>query len=157
MYARGWFHHGAGVKVVLSDRDMEIIRRIQAGAFAHPEFDAQPDYVPYYTQDKETMPLDNRPVPKSRCDDARCVVLVECVLGRSFCFGVFVLLLFTSHFHAHPYALCTRFVPSKWEWIKVTKIVKGLKDGTILTRKEKEERQKQAEEERDQVRGSCCC
>jgi len=27
-------------KVVLTDREMEIIRRIQSGAFAHPEFEA---------------------------------------------------------------------------------------------------------------------
>jgi ribosome biogenesis protein ERB1 len=34
-------------QVVLSEREMEIIRRVQAGAFAHPEYDDTPDYVDY--------------------------------------------------------------------------------------------------------------
>ena len=44
---------------------MEIIRRIQAGAFAHPEFNDTPDYVDYFTADKEVMPLSAGPVHKS--------------------------------------------------------------------------------------------
>jgi hypothetical protein len=31
--------------VVLSDRDLELIRRMQRGAFAHPEFEAYPPQV----------------------------------------------------------------------------------------------------------------
>jgi len=36
-------------EVTLSQRQIDLIRRIQAGAFAHPEFDANPDYVDYYS------------------------------------------------------------------------------------------------------------
>lgn len=36
-------------EVMLSSRQIELIRRIQAGAFAHPEFDANPDYVDYFS------------------------------------------------------------------------------------------------------------
>jgi ribosome biogenesis protein ERB1 len=36
-------------EVTLSQRQIELIRRIQAGAFAHPEFDANPDYVDYFS------------------------------------------------------------------------------------------------------------
>jgi hypothetical protein len=44
-------------EVVLSERDIEIIRRIQSGAYAHPEHDAHPDYIPYYTADEHVLPL----------------------------------------------------------------------------------------------------
>jgi ribosome biogenesis protein ERB1 len=62
---------------VLTDRELEIIRRIQAGAFPHPEYDAQPEYIPWATDEQEIMPLDGRHPPKNR------------------------------------------FIPSKWEWMKV--------------------------------------
>ncbi len=51
-------------EVVLSERDMEIIRRIQAGAYAHPEHDDTPDYVDYYSSIIEQMPLSAMPEPK---------------------------------------------------------------------------------------------
>jgi len=35
--------------VQLTTRQLELIRRIQAGAFAHPEHDANPDHIPYYS------------------------------------------------------------------------------------------------------------
>jgi ribosome biogenesis protein ERB1 len=73
--------------IVLTEREMEIIRRVQAGAFAHPEFDDTPDYVDYYSSVKELMPLSAAPEPKRR------------------------------------------FVPSKWEMMKVMKIVKAIKEG----------------------------
>lgn len=73
--------------VVLSERELEIIRRVQAGAFAHPEFDDTPDYVDYESSIKEIMPLSAAPEPKRR------------------------------------------FVPSKWEMMKVMKIVKAIKEG----------------------------
>ena len=76
-------------EIVLSDRDLEIIRRIQNGAFAHPEYDAHPEYIPYYTADVEALPLSEVNVPKRR------------------------------------------FTPSKLELMKVSQIVKGLRDGTI--------------------------
>jgi len=73
--------------VVLSEREMEIIRRVQAGAFAHPEYDDTPDYIDYESSILEVMPLSAQPEPKRR------------------------------------------FVPSKWEMMKVMKIVKAIKEG----------------------------
>lgn len=35
--------------VPLTARQLELIRRVQAGAFAHPEFDGTPDYIDYYS------------------------------------------------------------------------------------------------------------
>jgi ribosome biogenesis protein ERB1 len=35
--------------VELSERQLELIRRVQAGAFAHPEHDANPDYIDYFS------------------------------------------------------------------------------------------------------------
>lgn len=86
-------------KIVVSDRDMEIIRRIQAGAFAHPEFEAYPEYVDYYTSEKMIHSMGNDQEPKSR------------------------------------------FVPSKWERMKVMKIIKGIKEGRIKLDKEEEQKQ----------------
>lgn len=74
-------------EVKVSEREMEIIRRIQAGAFAHPEHDDTPDYSDYFTHKKEQMPLSAAPEPKRR------------------------------------------FVPSKWEMMRVMKIVKAIKEG----------------------------
>ncbi|KAL7680728.1 putative BOP1 domain, WD40-repeat-containing domain, WD40-repeat-containing domain superfamily [Plasmopara halstedii] len=76
-------------KIVISDRDMEIIRRMQAGAFAHPEFEAYPEYVDIYSSNKIIHSMGNDLEPKSR------------------------------------------FLPSKWERMKVMKIVKGIKEGRI--------------------------
>jgi hypothetical protein len=36
-------------RVVLSDRELELVRRLQAGAFPHPEFAAEEDYSDYFT------------------------------------------------------------------------------------------------------------
>ncbi|CAH0489408.1 unnamed protein product [Peronospora farinosa] len=76
-------------KIVVSDRDMEIIRRMQAGAFAHPEFEAYPDYVDIYSSNEIIHSMGNDIEPKSR------------------------------------------FLPSKWERMKVIKIMKGIKEGRI--------------------------
>lgn len=35
--------------VQLTERQLEIIRRVQAGAFAHPEFEAYPDHINYFS------------------------------------------------------------------------------------------------------------
>ena len=83
-------------EVVLTERDLEIIRRMQAGAFAHPEHNDTPDYVDYISCDKEIMPLSAAPEPKSR------------------------------------------FLPSKWEMMKVMKIVKAIKEGRYKDRKGEE-------------------
>lgn len=53
-------------QVTLTDRELEVIRRIQAGAFPHPEFEAYPDYVDYFTHEKEIMPLEGGDEPKRR-------------------------------------------------------------------------------------------
>ena len=52
--------------MTLTDRELEVIRRIQAGAFPHPEFQAHPDYVDYFTHEKEVMPLEGGDEPKRR-------------------------------------------------------------------------------------------
>jgi ribosome biogenesis protein ERB1 len=80
-------------EVVLSERELEIIRRIQSGAFAHPEFNDTPDYVDYFTHEKEIMPLSAAPEPKAR------------------------------------------FLPSKWEMMKVMKIAKAMKEGRYKMKK----------------------
>ncbi|CAM9761463.1 unnamed protein product, partial [Choristocarpus tenellus] len=82
-------------QVTISDRDMELIRRIQAGAFPHPEFEAYPDYVDYFTYKKEVMPISGGDEPKRR------------------------------------------FIPSKWEMMKVHSLVKGIKEGRIVLDKKK--------------------
>ena len=44
--------------VQLTSRQLELIRRVQAGAFAHPEHDAYPDYIDYFSGvDKEVSGL----------------------------------------------------------------------------------------------------
>ncbi|KAJ0407831.1 hypothetical protein P43SY_008292 [Pythium insidiosum] len=85
-------------KIVISDRDLELIRRIQAGAFAHPEFEAYPEYVDIYTADKEIHAMGNDQAPKSS------------------------------------------FIPSKWERMKVMKIIKGIKEGRIKLDREPEQK-----------------
>ncbi|KAG1688024.1 hypothetical protein DVH05_004434 [Phytophthora capsici] len=85
-------------KIVISDRDMEIIRRMQAGAFAHPEFEAYPDYVDIYSSNKMIHSMGNDLEPKSR------------------------------------------FLPSKWERMKVMKIMKGIKEGRIKLDQEPEKK-----------------
>ncbi|KAG7400594.1 Ribosome biogenesis protein 1 [Phytophthora boehmeriae] len=85
-------------KIVISDRDMELIRRMQAGAFAHPEFDAYPDYVDVYSSNKIIHSMGNDVEPKSR------------------------------------------FLPSKWERMKVMKIMKGIKEGRIKLDQEPEKK-----------------
>jgi ribosome biogenesis protein ERB1 len=37
------------LNVELTDRQVELIRRVQGGAYAHPEHDANPDYVDYFS------------------------------------------------------------------------------------------------------------
>ena len=74
-------------EVQLSDRDLEIIRRMQMGAFAHPEHNDTPEYSDYTSSIKEIMPLSAAPEPKRR------------------------------------------FIPSKWEMMRVMKILKAIKEG----------------------------
>lgn len=54
--------------IELTARQLELIRRIQNGAYAHPEFDANPDYIDYYSGvDQEVSGINsNRYEPKSK-------------------------------------------------------------------------------------------
>jgi ribosome biogenesis protein ERB1 len=54
--------------VQLTDRQLELIRRVQGGAFAHPEHNAHPDYVDYFSGvDRQISGLNsNRYEPKAR-------------------------------------------------------------------------------------------
>jgi ribosome biogenesis protein ERB1 len=51
-------------EITLTNRELEIIRRIQSGTFAHPEFNDTPEYIDYFSSIKEEMPLSSRPTPK---------------------------------------------------------------------------------------------
>lgn len=45
--------------IVINHRQIEIASRIQNGSFAHPEFDAYPDFIDYFTCIKEISGLDS--------------------------------------------------------------------------------------------------
>lgn len=72
-------------QVTLTDRELEVIRRIQAGAFPHPEFQAYPDYVDYFTHEKEVMPLAAGDEPKRRFIPSKVTITSTCcvVLGST--------------------------------------------------------------------------
>jgi len=95
--------------IILSDRDLEIIRRLQKGAFAHPEHEAYPPQIDVF------------------CNELN-------IFGPSI---------------AEPKR---RFVPSKWELMKVTQMVKAIKEGRMVVgkggeaaaaREKREEQQRQ--------------
>ena len=75
--------------VVLSRREVEIIRQIHSGRFPHPEFDAFPDFIPWASSEREIHALNDAPEPKRR------------------------------------------FLPSKWEKMKIMKLVKLIKEGKL--------------------------
>lgn len=79
-------------EIVLTDRELEIIRRVQAGAFAHPEFEDTPDYVDYFSSIQEIMPLSQHPDSKKK------------------------------------------YMPSKWEKMRIQKIVEAMKDGKYVSK-----------------------
>ncbi|RHZ25031.1 hypothetical protein DYB31_003703 [Aphanomyces astaci] len=85
-------------KVVLTDRELEIIRRMQSGAFAHPEFEAHADLVETFSSEVMIHSLANDQEPKSR------------------------------------------FLPSKWEKMKVLKIMKGIREGRIQVDKKPDDK-----------------
>ena len=82
--------------VTLSERDMEIIRRIQNNAYAHPEHNDTPDYIDHFSSIKEDMPLSAAPEPKRR------------------------------------------FQPSKYELMKVMKIMKEMEEGRYISLKDRQ-------------------
>jgi len=73
--------------VTLTPRQIELIRRIQAGSFAHPEFDANPDMIDYYSSIKEVSGLNtNRYEPKARFQPSKYdKLLVRRLLHRLKC------------------------------------------------------------------------
>jgi len=52
--------------VALSSRQLELIRRVQAGAYAHPEHEGEPDYVDYYSSQQLSTGLQARTPAKAR-------------------------------------------------------------------------------------------
>jgi ribosome biogenesis protein ERB1 len=82
-------------EIVLSDRDLLLIERMLEHKHVHPEHDANPDYVDFYSRKIEIHALDQAPEPKRR------------------------------------------FIPSKWERMRVMKIVKGIHEGRIKLEKDK--------------------
>lgn len=80
-------------EVVLSERELEIIRRIQAGAFAHPEYNDTPDYIDYFTHEKEIMPLSKEPEHKSsfvpsKWEMAKVMKIAKAINDGTYKFGV---------------------------------------------------------------------
>jgi len=75
--------------VVLTDRELIMVRRMMESKFPEAGFDPEPDYIDYYTSEKMITPMSSVHEPKRR------------------------------------------FIPSKWERMKVMKIVAGIRAGTI--------------------------
>ena len=53
-------------EVVLSDRQMELIRNMLSGGYAHPEFNDHQEFVPFFSQNVQLHPMTNAPAPKHR-------------------------------------------------------------------------------------------
>mmetsp|Transcript_14970 Transcript_14970/g.26205 ORF Transcript_14970/g.26205 Transcript_14970/m.26205 type:complete len:786 (-) Transcript_14970:3564-5921(-) len=86
--------------VVLTDRELVMVKRMLESKFPETGFNPNPDYVDYFTSEKMIMPLLATPEPKRR------------------------------------------FVPSKWERMKVMKIVRGIQEGRITVGKAKDAKKK---------------
>jgi ribosome biogenesis protein ERB1 len=53
--------------VTLTPRQLEIIRRVQSGAYAHPEFEGNAEFIDYYSAEKEISGINSdRHEPKNR-------------------------------------------------------------------------------------------
>jgi ribosome biogenesis protein ERB1 len=55
-----------GKQVPLTEEEIRTIQRIQNAYYPDPGFDAYPEYVDYYTKDREIMPVTSAPEPKRR-------------------------------------------------------------------------------------------
>ena len=53
-------------EVVLTDRQMELIRNMLSGGYAHPEFNDHQEFVPFFSQNVQIHPLTHAPAPKAR-------------------------------------------------------------------------------------------
>ena len=104
-YGRTVYDEKMGRDVVLTDRQLTVVRRMLKGKFAHPEFNPYPEYIDFNTHKKRIHALGNDYVPKSH------------------------------------------FTPSKWEQHQIMKIVKGIKDGTILMKKDREAKKEAKEDD----------
>ena len=80
-------------EMVLSKRDVQILRRMRDANFAHPEFNAYPDLLEIYSAEREIHPLHGGTEPKRR------------------------------------------FLPSRWEAVRVNSIVRAIKAGTYVVKK----------------------
>ncbi|GMH50898.1 hypothetical protein TL16_g00894 [Triparma laevis f. inornata] len=64
-------------EVTLTPREIEVIRRIQAGAYAHPEHEGNPDYVDYFSSEKEISGINSgRPEPKRNFQGSKIEALM---------------------------------------------------------------------------------
>ena len=64
-YGRTVYDERTGRDVVLSDRQINVVRRMLRGQYAHPEFEAYPDYIDYNTWKPEIHAIGNDYRPKS--------------------------------------------------------------------------------------------
>ena len=55
-----------GKHVQLTEEEIQTIQRIQKAYYPDSDFDAYPEYVDYYTGDREIMPIASAPEPKRR-------------------------------------------------------------------------------------------
>jgi ribosome biogenesis protein ERB1 len=94
-------------EIVLTPREINLLRRMQTGRVAHSEHDPYPDYVDYYTGNVNIHAFQDRPEPKRR------------------------------------------FLPSKWEYMKVVKIAQGIREGRIKVKDKEKEKEKEEEEEKE--------
>ena len=53
-------------EVVLSDRQLDLIRNMLKGGYAHPEFNDHQEFVPFFSQNVQIHPLTAAPAPKAR-------------------------------------------------------------------------------------------
>ncbi|KAK2149681.1 hypothetical protein LSH36_442g03132 [Paralvinella palmiformis] len=90
-----------GQKVVLSEKDCEIIKRFRQGKYIDSKFDPYEPWIDFFTYEKMQHPVTNRPADK-----------------RS-------------------------FVPSKWERIKVSRMVHAIKMGWMKPQQEKRKEEDQ--------------
>ena len=101
-YRRSVYDEKNQEMIELTNRELTMVRRMMASKFPQPEFDANPDYVDFYSGvDRMQMPV-------------------------------------------HAFEPKRRFIPSKWEQMKVAKIVRGIKEGTIkpMAERKKHSREK---------------
>lgn len=81
----------------LTDRELTMVKRIVEGKYAQPEFNAEEDYVDWFSGVPSVLPLNNQGDEPKR-----------------------------------------RFIPSKWERMKIERIARGIAEGRIKVESEQE-------------------